>query len=178
MFAFALDDDLRLEPADPRFADAFFALVDANRAHLRRWHPWVDATRSPDDSQRALASMRRQYADNGNFHTLIRERNALVGIVGFNAIDWSNRYGVLGYWLAADAQGRGIMTRACRACIDHAFGALGLNRVEIRCALDNVRSRAVAQRLGFTLEGVLRDREWLYDHFVDHAIYALKTPHA
>jgi ribosomal-protein-serine acetyltransferase len=65
------------------------------------------------------------------------------------------------------------MSASCRAVIAHGFGALGLHRVSIRCAVENRRSRAIPERLGFTFEGVARGSEWLYDHFVDHAIYGL-----
>ena len=55
---------------------------------------------------------------------------------------------------------------------------MGLHRVEIRCAIDNHRSRAVPHRLGFRLEGQMREAEWLYNHWVDHAVYAgLATDH-
>lgn len=173
MFDYPLDDDLFLELVAPRHAEEMFAAIDANRGHLQQWHPWVEATRSPADSRRALDSMRRQFAENGHFHTAIRWRAMFVGMVGFNEIDWRNRYAALGYWLTEDAQGQGLMTRACRVYTAHAFDVLGLNRIEIRCAETNRRSRAVAERLGFELDGVLRDRERLYDRFVNHAIYGL-----
>jgi ribosomal-protein-serine acetyltransferase len=65
------------------------------------------------------------------------------------------------------------MTEACRAFVTHAFDTLKLNRVVIECASKNVRSRGVPDRLGFSLEGVLRGVEWLHDHYADHAIYGL-----
>lgn len=65
------------------------------------------------------------------------------------------------------------MTRSCRAYVSHSFQTLGLNRVEIRCAVDNRKSCAIPERLGFILEGTLRQAEWLYDHFVDHSVYAI-----
>ena len=65
------------------------------------------------------------------------------------------------------------MTASCRAVVQYAFNDMGLNRVVIRCATGNRRSRAIPERLGFTLEGVAKQSEWLYDHFVDLAIYSL-----
>ena len=65
------------------------------------------------------------------------------------------------------------MTRACRALVDHGFHDMGLHRIEIRVAPGNTRSRAVAERLGFTQEGVLRDAAWLYDHYVDYVVYGM-----
>jgi ribosomal-protein-serine acetyltransferase len=94
-------------------------------------------------------------------------------MIGHIGIDWTHRSTALGYWLAEKHQARGFMTMACRAYVEHAFGKLGLNRVEIRAATENHRSRAVPERLGFKLEGVVRDAEWLYDRYVDHAVYGL-----
>ena len=65
------------------------------------------------------------------------------------------------------------MTRACSALGTHAFDALGLSRVEIRCATENEKSRAIPERLGFTQEGTLRQAEWLHDHFVDLTVYGM-----
>ena len=84
-----------------------------------------------------------------------------------------NRSTSIGYWLAEGYQGKGIMIKSCRSLIDYAFGNLGLNRVEIRCAVENSRSRAIPKNLGFTKEGIIRDAEWLYDHYVDHVVYGM-----
>src|SRR5690625_199905 len=79
----------------------------------------------------------------------------------------------IGYWLDIEHQGKGIMTRAVRALTDYAFEEFDLNRVDIRAAVGNVKSRAIPERLGYKKEGVLRQSEWLYDHFVDHAVYSM-----
>ena len=102
-----------------------------------------------------------------------RWTSQLVGVIGFVSFDRKNRRTEIGYWLAAEVQGRGIMTRACRAIVAYAFHELTFNRVEIRCATGNARSASITGRLGFRLEGTLRDAEWLHDHFVDHYVYAM-----
>jgi ribosomal-protein-serine acetyltransferase len=95
-----------------------------------------------------------------------------VGVVGYHGIDWQNRSTTLGYWLGEEYQGKGLMTAVCRALVDHAFEELGLNQVGIACAIENKKSCAIPERLGFRREGVQRQAEWLYDHFVDQALYA------
>jgi ribosomal-protein-serine acetyltransferase len=77
----------------------------------------------------------------------------------------------LSFWLDAAHQGQGIMTACCGAMLEHAFDTWKLNRITIECATQNSRSRAIPERLGFKLEGIAREIEWLHDHFVDHAIY-------
>lgn len=67
----------------------------------------------------------------------------------------------------------GIVTAACRVVIDEGFHNFGLHRIEIRCAVENRRSAAVPRRLGFVEEGVLREAEWLYDHWVDLRVFSM-----
>ena len=154
-------------------ADALFAAVDANRDYLRRWLPWLDANQSPVDTLAFIQSTRKQAAGNQGFSVAIRVEEEIVGVAGYHTIHWPNRASIMGYWLAESHQGRGIMTRSCRALIDFAFAALNVNRVAIACAVGNTRSRAIPERLGFQREGISRDAEWLYTRFVDHAIYSL-----
>jgi ribosomal-protein-serine acetyltransferase len=173
MFPIRLNDDVALELLEVRHADELFRVTDANRAHLREWLPWVDGTTSPEDTKAFIQVVRKQLYDNKGFQTAIRFRGALVGVVGHHGINWANRSSSLGYWLSEDAQRRGIMTEACRAYTSHAFATLKLNRMEIRCAVENRKSRAIPERLAFRSEGTIRQAEWLYDHFVDHVVYGM-----
>jgi ribosomal-protein-serine acetyltransferase len=97
----------------------------------------------------------------------------LAGVIGHLGVDWTNRSTELGYWLGASFQGNGLATMACRVLTEHAFHELELNRVEIRCAPENTRSRAIPERLGFREEGTLRQDEWLNDHFEDTVVYGM-----
>jgi ribosomal-protein-serine acetyltransferase len=153
--------------------EELFALTNANRDRLRQWLPWVDSIHQINDTRSFIRSTIWQVDDNRGFVAAICYDGNVVGTIGFNWIDWQNRIGYIGYWLAATHQGKGIMTRSCQTLIDYAFDTLKLNRLVIACATENSRSRAVPERLGFTHEGRARDAEWLYDRFVDHEIYAL-----
>jgi ribosomal-protein-serine acetyltransferase len=73
----------------------------------------------------------------------------------------------MGYWLAKSQTGRGLMTAAVRALIAEGFQLLDLNRIQARVATGNYPSQAVCDRAGLKKEGVLRQAEWLYDHYVD-----------
>ena len=170
---YQIDTDTALELMDPQHAEALFELTDANRAHLRQWMPWLDNIRKIEHTRQFIELSRRQLAGNNGFQMVIRARGGLVGVLGYHGIDWDSRTTSLGYWLAANAQGQGIMTRSCRVLIEHAFASFALDRVEIRCAVENRKSRAIPERLGLRLERTLQKAEWLYDHFVDHALYAV-----
>lgn len=173
MLPYKLNAQITLELLDLRHVDELFAVTDANRAHLRAWLPWVDGTRSAENTREFVRQTQRQWSDNKGFQAAILESGAIVGVIGFHGIDWGNRSTSLGYWLAEAAQGRGIMTEACRSLTHHAFGALALNRVEIRCATENRRSRSVPDRLRFVPEGVLRQAERIHGRFVDHVVYGM-----
>ena len=173
MFEWKVDEKIALRLLEARHDAALFAQVDAHRKYLRRWMAWLDNTKSVADIAEFTRTTRQQFADNKGIVAGIWFRGELCGVVGHNHISWANRACTLGYWLSADLQGRGIMTRSCRALIDYSFAELELNRVEIRCASGNAPSRAIPQRLGFTHEGTIRQVEWLYDRFVGHEIYGL-----
>jgi ribosomal-protein-serine acetyltransferase len=157
----------------PGDAVELFAVTDANRAHLRRWLPWLDSVKSSSDSAGFIQATLKQFAEHQGFNAAVLHDGAIVGVIGHHRISWANRSTSLGYWLAASHEGRGIMTAACRALVHHAFTEYTLHRVEIRCATGNARSCAIPVRLGFRREGHLREAEWLYDHYVDHHVFAM-----
>jgi ribosomal-protein-serine acetyltransferase len=93
--------------------------------------------------------------------------------VGLKPVDWANRNTEIGYWLAADCQGKGLITEACRAVIDYLFTEWNLHRVAIRVAAGNNRSAAIPRRLGFTLEGTHRHAQKLRDTWLDLQVFGL-----
>jgi [ribosomal protein S5]-alanine N-acetyltransferase len=99
--------------------------------------------------------------------------DALVGSVILHSVDWRNRRGELGYWLVAGARGRGLATRALRLALRWMFDELGLERAEIQTTPDNAGSLAVARRLGFAEEGLLRGRDVEEGRRVDVVILGL-----
>ena len=167
-----LTPDCGLRLLEESDAEALNALVAVNRAHLARWLPWA----ADQDLAATLAFIRatpRQVGDNDGLQTAIVRDGALIGAVGFHGVDWRHRSTSIGYWLAEDQQGRGIATVAVRALVEHAFAAWALNRVEIRAGVDNLRSRAIPERLGFREEGTLLEAERVGDRYVDHVLYAM-----
>lgn len=157
----------------PYHAAALYALLERNRAHVREWMPWVDATQSVADMRKFITNGLYRLAENGSFETGIWYRGEIAGVIGLHAIHWPNCSTAFGYWLGEEFQGHGLVTQACGVLMHHVFNTLALNRLEIRAGTANRRSRAVAERLGFAFEGTAHQAEWLYDHFVDHAVYAM-----
>jgi len=173
MFCCKVDARTDLRLIERQQSGELFRLLEVNRQTLRRWHPWVDYLRTGTDVEKAVGSWLLHYANNRGFYAGIWYDNRLCGVVHHLNVDWPNHSTVLAYWLDAGHQGKGIMTACCRAVIAHAFDVWKLNRITIQCATDNTRSRALPERLGFKLEGIIRGIEWLHDRHVDHAMYSL-----
>lgn len=173
MYIQNVDEEISLRMLAIRDAEALFKLTNQSRNYLRQWLPWVDEINTIEDSRNFIKHSFQTYAEQGGINAGVFYQGELVGMIGFNSFDLKNKIGYVGYWLASTCQGRGIMTRSVRALISHAFEELQLNRIDIRAAHDNIRSRAIPERLGFTEEGRLRQVEWLYDRYVDHVVYGM-----
>lgn len=173
MFSYHIDDELSLILLQKKDAPALYKLTDENRSHLRQWLPWVDSTQTVADSAKVIQMWRQSFANETGFSTGIYYKGQIVGVIGFHQIDYQNRSTSIGYWLSADAQGKGIMTRACRALIEIGFQDYDLHRIEIRCGEKNKKSRMIPERLGFKQEGIITDGEWLYNQFHNIVIYGL-----
>ncbi|MEN1966571.1 GNAT family protein [Lentibacillus sp. N15] len=173
MFYQEVDEEVTLKLLVFTDAQALFHLTDQSRDNLREWLSWVDQTETVDDSRAFIEHTLQQYDDNKGLTAAIMYQGQLAGTISFNSFDWSCRIGYIGYWLGEEFQGQGIMTRAVRAFIDYGFTDLALHRIDIRAAYENSKSRAIPERLGFVEEGLLRQTEWLYDHYVDHVVYGM-----
>ena len=151
-------------------AQALFDLIDGNRDHLRPWMIWEHTTKGVDDTRTYIQScLDDPVSIEGNG---IFVDGALVGGIGLD-IDTLSNSGEIGYWLAKEHEGRGIVTRACERFFDLAFDELGLHRMELQAASDNIRSRAVAARLGMREEGVWRDGIRVADGYLDSVGYGI-----
>lgn len=172
-FVIPVRENLELRFRTEADAEACFLLVDKNRNYLRQWLPWVDATITVDDTRAYIQSCISNSEKEESFDFGVWYDSQWIGSIGFHYWDKKNRKDTIGYWLAEDFQGKGIMTDAVKALIKYGFEQMNLNRIEILCAVQNMKSRAIPERLGFTNEGVCRQNEWLYDHFIDAVAYSL-----
>ncbi|WP_202980234.1 GNAT family N-acetyltransferase [Marinobacter fonticola] len=168
-----ISEAVELQLLSKNHADDLFRLVDTNREHLREWLPWVDANQSPADTESFVNSAISQRESGKGPQYAVFHKATLCGVCGFHSFDVTNKIGGIGYWLSRAYSGKGIITLSVKALIETGFREYGLNRIEIACATDNGRSRALPERLGFTFEGVLREREYLYGRYVDHALYSM-----
>jgi ribosomal-protein-serine acetyltransferase len=167
-----LGPDWVIRPVRDEDAEELDALVDANRPHLTPWMPWA-ADQDLAGTREFLRTSAQELLDGTSVQLAITERDAIAGMVGFHGISRLHGSAEIGYWLAADRQGQGTMTAAVRALVGHGFSVLDLHRVEIHVAPENVRSRAIPERLGFVLEGTLREAQRVGERWLDSAIYGM-----
>ena len=143
-----------LEKVKPSFEVAryLFELVDKQRAYMAEWLNWVDVSNCPEDM---YPHLNKSYETKNSNYYIIFE-NKIVGSISFVAFSEANKMAEIGYWLSRDYNGRGIVTNAVKVFEVLGFKDLGLNRIEIRVDVDNKKSRAIPERLGYVSEGILR----------------------
>ena len=179
-FALCLDRDRELYLAlfEREDAPELGRLVAANESHLRPWMPWVDGDRPA--SQLAFIEGRALpgFAGADGFECAIVLGGAIIGAAGVHDVSSRTRRGSIGYWIDAGAQGNGYVTKAVEAIVDRCF-TVGVfdgepfERIDVLAEVDNLRSRAVPERLGFTFEGVLRRHRHNGSRYADFAVYSL-----
>ncbi|HOF88695.1 MAG TPA: GNAT family protein, partial [Armatimonadota bacterium] len=165
-FAYPLTEDAELRLLLPHYAEEIFALVEQNREHLR-WMTFTEHTRGVEDIQAFVRHTLRELAEGTGHHWAIACRGRLVGIIAAGGINTHSQTVEIGYWLAKEFAGKGLMTHAGRAMLTYLFTTVGLNRLGIRCDVRNTRSRALAERLGFIYEGTKRQANKIGGEFVD-----------
>ena len=166
------DELIRLRPWTQADAgDACTATQDPLILH----HTHVPAGQSEDDLRRFIDERepRRLAGDELGFVIAAAGDDAFLGCVSLLRFDWPDRRGEIGYYLAEWGRGRGVMTRAVRLLSRWALEDLGLARLEVIADIDNAPSQAVAERCGFTREGVLRSYEERNGRRVDVVLFSL-----
>ena len=156
MLSHDLGGGAELRPLEPWQAAEFAAYVAAQRTHLAPWLPWAVSITDEESARGFLQRYAdRQAADGPRIYALW-DGGAMVGGTLFRVFEPAGGSCEIGVWLAADAVGRGLVTRAAQAMVDWAVDCRGMRRVEWHCVPENLPSRAVAERLGMQLEGTQR----------------------
>jgi ribosomal-protein-serine acetyltransferase len=157
MYAIPLAEGAELRPLEPWQAAQFLAHIDRARPNTDPWIPWAALSTDLESARRVLQGYAdRQAADTGRIYGIWLD-GALVG--GTMLVHFDTKLGncEIGVWAEAAGQGRGLISAAVRLLIDYALIERGLHRVEWINSTLNLRSRAVAERLGMRLDGVLRE---------------------
>ena len=170
--ALSIGDGIVLRAVEIDDAEQLAAFVRENREHLAPFladlvDEITDAVAARTHLERVIEDRRR-----GLLEMHILEHDVLCGAVRLRNVDWHHRSGNIGYLIAGTHQGRGLVTRVVARFIEWTFAELRLHRIELRCARGNAASSAIARRLGFSLEGTLRDGERLGDGYSDILVFS------
>jgi ribosomal-protein-alanine N-acetyltransferase len=169
---------VELHPLRRRDAAEWSHLRLANEDWLTPWEPSLPVPWRLRHTPAAYRAMRRAAARRARLGTslpfAIRVEGRLAGQVTLdNIVRGALRSGFLGYWLDREAAGRGMASLAVALVCDHAFGEVGLHRVQADIRPENGPSRRLVERLGFQQEGLLRRYLDIDGDWRDHLSYAL-----
>jgi RimJ/RimL family protein N-acetyltransferase len=130
----------------------------ASKNELLPWMAWAHRDESEEDAEINIREAHVNFITREDLRLLVfhKETGALIANSGLHRIDWDARKFEIGYWIDTRYSGKGYMTEAVKGIEGFAFNELEANRVEIHCDTKNVKSRAIAERLGYELEGILR----------------------
>ena len=173
MFKYDLGSNSELAILERRHAPAMLELVSSNRRYFGEWLGWANTMTTVADAEAFIAAGLNRFAEDGLPRVGIWHKQQLVGGLLFFPLDRRLMSTEVGYWLAESAGGRGLMVQATRTLLGFVFDELGLNRVGLNAVVENKRSRVVAERLGFSLEGVRRQTWTDGQRFADMACYSL-----
>ena len=168
-----VDQEIKLTQLELSDAKDIFETIDSQRDYLGKWLPFVAFTRDISDSEQYVNSVVNAPEERFEYVFAIRKGDRFVGLIGFKDTDKTNKKTEIGYWLSEKYQKQGIITRSVDRLCDFAFHQLGINRIQIKCAVGNLSSSNIPKRLGFKLEGIERAGELLTGgFFTDLEIYS------
>jgi RimJ/RimL family protein N-acetyltransferase len=147
----------------PELSDVPFiyqAIKESTR-ELQPFMPWATEDYTLEACEENLRGAIAKFITREDFRMCFvdRESGRMIGNTGFHRTEWSVPRFEIGYWCRTSETGKGYVTEVVQALSKVAFEQLNAARVEIRCDDLNIKSAAVAERCGYTLEGVLKNDE-------------------
>jgi ribosomal-protein-serine acetyltransferase len=150
------------------------AIVESQE-QLKPWMPFAQTLPTVEESEKFTREARLAFLNRTELHMRIFDKltGEFIGCSGMHQLDWDLRNFEIGYWIRSSCAGKGYMTEAVNGITDFAIRELAANRIEIRCSARNLKSAAVAERAGYTLDGILRgNRRGLDGEIHDSKVYA------
>ena len=162
-----------LRPLEPWQAEEFLAHIDRARETVDPWIPWASRSTDLESARATLQKFAdKQAADTGRILGIWLD-GTLVGGVMFVRFDADAGNCEIGVWMEPAGSGHGLVTAAARLLIEYAVTVRGMQRIEWITTPSNTRSRAVAERLGMKLDGVLRSEYVHHGERHDAEVYSL-----
>jgi ribosomal-protein-serine acetyltransferase len=168
-----VDENIRLESTAQNHAAKLFNAINNNRTHLSKYLPWVDSMQSVEDAEVYIEKCELLFRQKEEVSFVIMYKDKLVGRIGLHHMNLQNKIAAIGYWQDKGVEGQGIITKSCIALINYGFEDLGLHRIEIKAATNNLKSQAIPERLNFKKEGILRQAELVNNEYLDLVLFSM-----
>lgn len=172
-FEIKINDKICLRIPSLNNSQDLFDAVDKDRIHLGEWLDWVDKTKSFKDTENNIKERIEGFENKKSASFIIYYEDKCIGSIGFIEINEKHKKGEIGYWLASNFGGKGIMTDCVKAVINYGFNSVNLNRIIIKCDSKNTKSIAIPKKLGFILEGTLRQDRLNNNIFSDMMVFGM-----
>lgn len=154
-------------------AKSVYETVKRNEEHLAEFMNWMTPDYSLDTAREFIARS-IEMAEKKEALTLgIFNGKKHIGSTGFVYLNPSSRKTEIGYWIDKNEEGKGIVSLTTRGLIDLAFTKFEMNRIEIRCSTENKKSALIPRRIGFLLDGTLRQSENIHGRLHDFYVFSL-----
>lgn len=168
-----IDTEIELKQLEQSDSKDIFKMIDNQRDYLGKWLPFVAFTKEISDTEKFVDSVVNSTEDRFEYVFAIIKCKEFVGLIGFKDTDKLNKKTEIGYWLSEKYQKQGIVTKSVDKLCDFAFNKQGINRIQIKCAVENISSKNIPKKLGFKFEGIERQGELLKgDFYSDLEIYS------
>ncbi|WP_339227443.1 GNAT family N-acetyltransferase [Oceanobacillus sp. FSL K6-2867] len=162
----------------PRPGDgkAVYEAIQASINELKPWMPFARQEQTAQDVELNIRSAYISFLKREDLRLLVfhKETGAFIASSGLHRVNWAIPKFEIGYWIDTRFSGKGYMSEAVRGIVNFAFTELDAKRLEIRCDTRNQKSRAIPEKLGFVLEGILKNDDLSPDtnELRDTCVYA------
>ena len=166
-------ENVKLRLVKPDDAKSLYDQIEKTRSQLAKYMPWGESTQSIEDEREFLEYCQVRMESQKLWNASILIDGKAVGMIDLHNIDFDNQHAEVGYWLGNEYQGNGVMTDCLKKLLDIGFDELNLHKIKLLAEVVNVASNAVAKKVGFKLEGTLKDEIFSDGQFHDASLYGL-----
>jgi RimJ/RimL family protein N-acetyltransferase len=169
-------DRLILQRFTRRDASTLDEAIRESLADLNQWLPWARLDYTSSDTTSFIRESAQAWKEERAWDYSIRmveDPGRHVGNISFWTVSKLGKIAEIGYWVRSTETSRGICTEAVDLLLEEAFNSAGYHKVVLRIAVGNDASDRVAEKLGFTREGVLREELLIRGNWVDHSLWSL-----
>ncbi len=165
-----VDDNIELETKALKHAKKLAQIIEKNKKFFKTRMGWIPEKKYTEFDAKSYIK-NTTYGQDFIKDFVIKYNNKVVGVINFQ--DLKNNEADIGYWLSEDAQGKGIMTKACKRLLEYGFKNLNFEKINLYCSITNTKSENIAKRLNMKFECIMPNFENLYGNMIDHKKYTI-----